>query len=195
MAASMYGLFVAYAKIIQEVCPDLSRAGLAQTPERAAKSILECTSGYSTDMSALLTCFEDGSPDNPAELIIVSSIRSYSTCEHHLAPFFGLVHVGYVPGKKIIGLSKIARVVEAFSRRLQVQERMTNQIADFLTNGLDCPSLGVVAMMRHMCMEMRGVRQAGTITTTSALRGTMKSDPDLRREFFGLIPTTQGMML
>ena len=120
-------------------------------------------------------------------MVIVRDIPVYSLCEHHLAPFFGKAHVGYVPDKRILGLSKISRLVEVFARRLQVQERLTNQIADALDTHLQPLGVAVVIECRHMCMESRGVRHIGTPTATSALRGSIKTNADTRREFLSLI--------
>jgi GTP cyclohydrolase I len=120
-------------------------------------------------------------------MVIVRDIPVYSLCEHHLAPFFGKAYVGYVPDRRILGLSKISRLVEVFARRLQVQERLTNQIADALDTHLQPLGVAVVIECRHMCMESRGVRHTGTATVTSALRGSIKTNADTRREFLSLI--------
>lgn len=186
----------AYASIIDAIEPDISRHGISETPARAARAIIDYTVGYGMKEEPLYRgSFTDGLPSDPDELIIVSNIRFGSLCEHHLAPFFGLAHIGYLPSQRILGLSKFARLVDMFSRRLQVQERLTNQIADSLQEHLQPRAIGVVIHARHMCMEMRGVRQWGTITTTSALRGVMKKDPDLRSEFFRLMPSSQGVVI
>jgi GTP cyclohydrolase I len=130
--------------------------------------------------------FEDGG-EGVDEMVIVRDIPVYSLCEHHLAPFFGKAYVGYVPDKKILGLSKISRLVEVYSRRLQVQERLTNQIADALAKHLQPLGVAVVIECRHLCMESRGVKHAGSSTVTSALRGSIKKNADTRKEFLSLI--------
>lgn len=170
------------------------REGLELTPARVAKAYDEWLGGYKINPGKLVTAFADGATIGSSELIIVSNIRWFSLCEHHMAPFFGVAHVGYLPTDKIIGLSKIARIVDAYARRLQVQERLANQVAETLQWGLNADAVGVVLHARHLCMESRGIRQPGTITTTSALRGTMKCDA-LRAEFYSLIPSSQGVVL
>jgi GTP cyclohydrolase IA len=134
----------------------------------------------------VLKVFGDGG-ENVDEMVIVRDIPVYSLCEHHLAPFFGKAHVGYVPNKKILGLSKISRLVEVYSRRLQVQERLTNQVADALAKHLQPLGVAVVLECRHMCMESRGIKHAGAATVTSALRGSIKKNLDTRKEFLALI--------
>lgn len=130
--------------------------------------------------------FEDGG-ENYDQIVLVRDIPFYSMCEHHMAPFFGTAHVGYIPNGKVVGLSKIPEVVDIFSRRLQVQERLTNQIADALWNNLQPKAVGVVMSARHLCMESRGKKKAGTSTVTSALRGTMADEFACRFEFMSLI--------
>lgn len=171
------------------------REGLKATPERVAKALDEWLSGYKVDPDKLIVLFQDGAPVGSSELVIVSNIRFYSMCEHHMAPFFGVAHVGYLPGKSVIGLSKLARIVDAYARRLQVQERLTNQIVDLVNDGLHAHAAGCIIHARHMCMESRGIRQPGTVTTTSALRGALKTDPALRAEFYSLVPNQQGVVL
>lgn len=135
----------------------------------------------------LFTTFKDGAEGCGNEIILVSNIPVWSTCEHHLAMFWGLAHVGYLPREKIVGLSKFVRLVDLFARRLQVQERLTNQIASAIATHLEPYAVGVILECRHSCMESRGVRARGTITTTSALRGSMKESPALRAEFLTLV--------
>jgi GTP cyclohydrolase I len=165
---------------------DPDREGLLDTPARFLKAWDEYTSGYRMRPEEVLKVFEDGA-ESVDEMVIVKDIPVYSLCEHHLAPFFGKAYVGYVPDKRILGLSKISRLVEVFSRRLQVQERLTNQIADALDGHLQPIGVAVVIECRHMCMESRGVRHSGSGTVTSALRGSIKANPDTRREFLSLI--------
>jgi GTP cyclohydrolase I len=143
--------------------------------KRFLKAWSEYTSGYKQKPEDILKSFEDGA-QSVDEMVIVRDIPVYSLCEHHLAPFFGKAHVGYVPDKRILGLSKISRLVEVFARRLQVQERLTNQIADALDTHLQPLGVAVVIECRHMCMESRGVRHLGTQTATSALRGSIKTN-------------------
>jgi len=162
------------------------REGLRETPARFLKALAEYTRGYQEKPEEVLKVFEDGA-QSVDEMVIVRDIPVYSLCEHHLAPFFGRAHVGYVPDKRILGLSKMSRLVEVFARRLQVQERLTNQIADALATHLQPLGVAVVIECRHMCMESRGVRHTGTATVTSALRGSIKTNADTRREFLALI--------
>lgn len=165
---------------------DPDREGLLETPARFLKAWEEYTRGYREKPEDILKSFEDGA-QSVDEMVIVRDIPVYSLCEHHLAPFFGRAYVGYVPDKRILGLSKISRLVEVYARRLQVQERLTNQIADALDTHLQPLGVAVVIECRHMCMESRGVRHTGTATVTSALRGSIKSNADTRREFLSLI--------
>ncbi|MFM7397173.1 MAG: GTP cyclohydrolase I FolE [Gammaproteobacteria bacterium] len=173
-------------RLLAYIGEDPDREGLLETPERFLKAWEEYTRGYRERPEDILKSFEDGA-QSVDEMVIVRDIPVYSLCEHHLAPFFGRAHVGYVPDQRILGLSKISRLVEIFARRLQVQERLTNQIADALDTHLQPLGVAVVIECRHMCMESRGVRHTGTATVTSALRGTIKTNADTRREFLSLI--------
>lgn len=167
---------------------DPRREGLRDTPARVVRAWHdEWGSGYGKKPGQLLKTFSDGAEGCGDEIILVANNPVYSTCEHHLALFWGLAHVGYLPDKRIIGLSKIARLVELYARRLQVQERLTNQVADALWEFLRPRAVGVILECRHSCMESRGVRARGTVTTTSALRGIMKTDATLRNEFLQLV--------
>ena len=172
--------------LLSYIGEDPDREGLQETPARFLKAWEEYTRGYREKPEEILKSFEDGA-QSVDEMVIVRDIPVYSLCEHHLAPFFGKAYVGYVPDKRILGLSKISRLVEIFGRRLQVQERLTNQIADALDTHLQPLGVAVVIECRHMCMESRGVRHTGTATVTSALRGSIKSNADTRREFLSLI--------
>lgn len=163
-----------------------SREGLHETPRRFRDAWYFFTSGYKTEPKSVLKSFEDGA-ESYDEMVLVKEIPFFSQCEHHLVPFFGEAHVAYIPSKRIVGLSKIPRLVEIFARRLQVQERMTNQIADALNEHLEPLGVGVVLKARHLCMESRGIQKIGCYTTTSALRGCIKEEPDARAEFFSLI--------
>lgn len=155
---------------------DPTREGLIETPVRVAKM-------YNDFFSSPEFNFTMFDADGYDEMIVESNIGFYSLCEHHLLPFVGTVVIGYVPDKKIVGLSKLARTVEYFARRLQVQERMTTQIADFLVKQLSPKGVGVIVRARHFCMEMRGVRKENVETTTSAMRGVFMSDEKARNEF------------
>lgn len=164
------------------------RKGLVETPDRVAKAWEHWTSGYNQDPGAILKVFDDGG-ENYDEMVVIKNIPVYSHCEHHLAPFFGTATVAYIPNtvrQHIIGLSKAARLVNVFARRLQVQERLTTQIADALQQHLNPIGVGVLIECRHMCMESRGVAMQGVTTTTSALRGAIKEQPAARAEFLGL---------
>lgn len=164
--------------------PESNREGLLETPTRAAKAWAFWTSGYAVNADALLKVFDDGA-ENVDEMVVVHSIPFHSHCEHHMAAIFGTVTVGYIPDGKIVGLSKINRVVDAFARRLQVQERMTTQIADCIQRNLKPLGVGVWVSARHMCVESRGIRHQGCYTVTTALRGVIKSDAMARAEFLG----------
>jgi GTP cyclohydrolase I len=176
----------AVRRLLAYIGEDPDREGLLETPARFLKAWEEYTRGYRMNPEEILKSFEDGA-QRVDEMVIVRDIPVYSLCEHHLAPFFGKAYVGYVPDKRILGLSKISRLVEIYGRRLQVQERLTNQIADALDTHLKPLGVAVVIECRHMCMESRGVRHTGTATVTSALRGNIKTNADTRREFLSLI--------
>lgn len=173
-------------RLLQFVGEDPSREGLKDTPGRFAAAWQHYTSGYQRSAQHTLTAFEDGS-SNYNELVLVSNIPVYSHCEHHLTPMFGLAHVGYIPSGKIVGLSKIARLVDIFARRLQVQERMTVQVATEFESMLEPKGVGVVMQLRHLCMESRGVAAYGSVTTTSALRGCLANSDRSRAEFLQLV--------
>lgn len=164
---------------------DPERGGLLETPDRAVKAWREWTSGYKKDPAKILKVFEDGA-EGCDEMIVVHDIPVYSHCEHHLAPIFGEATVAYIPDGKIVGLSKLPRLVDIFARRLQVQERLTNQVAQAIMEHLKPRGCGVVIKARHMCMESRGIKQAGGYTTTSSLHGVFREDPAVRSEFLNL---------
>ena len=161
------------------------RNGLLKTPERVAKALAFMTQGYHRDIDHLL----NGAlfPIEYDEMVIVKDIDFFSMCEHHLLPFYGRVHVGYLPNKKVVGLSKIPRIVDAFARRLQVQERLTVQIAETLKSKLNAHGVGVVVEARHLCMMMRGVEKQNTVAVTSSMLGAFRSQPQTRLEFLKLI--------
>ena len=172
-------------QILSGLGEDPAREGLRDTPKRVEQSLAFLTSGYRADIDQVI----NGAlfSVDYSEMVIVRDVDFYSLCEHHLLPFFGKCHIAYIPNGKVIGLSKIPRLVDVFSRRLQVQERLTNQIADALDQHLQPLGVAVVIECRHMCMESRGIRHQGSATATSALRGSIKSNPDTRREFLTLI--------
>ena len=173
-------------RLLQYIGEDPNRGGLQETPKRFLKAWDEYTSGYKEDPANVLKTFEDGA-EGYDEMVLVKDIPIYSHCEHHLAPFFGVAHVAYIPGKCIVGLSKIARVVDIFMRRLQVQERLTNQIAEALMTHLLPRGVAVVLECRHFCMECRGVKLQGVSTTTSKMTGLFMKEVAARNEFMGLI--------
>jgi GTP cyclohydrolase I len=160
------------------------REGLRDTPQRMARALREYTSGYGIDPADVLRTFEDGS-ERYDQMVVVRDIAFYSLCEHHMAPFFGKATIAYVPDKRIVGLSKLARLLNVYARRLQVQERMTAQVADALAENLAPLGCGVLVAARHLCMESRGVQKPGSVTITSALRGCFLLG-DARAEFLSL---------
>ncbi|CAG9469759.1 GTP cyclohydrolase I FolE [Campylobacter upsaliensis] len=161
------------------------REGLLKTPTRVFKSYEFLTNGYKKDVKEILNNALFDSSNN--EMVLVRDIEFYSLCEHHLLPFFGRAHIAYIPDKKVVGLSKIPRLVEIFARRLQIQEQLTEQIAEALMQNVGAKGVGVVLEARHMCVEMRGVQKANSTTSTSALRGLFLKNEKTRREFFSLI--------
>lgn len=173
-------------RLLQFVGEDPGREGLRGTPARFLAAWADYTRGYDQDVKELFTVFADGA-ENYDELVLVRDIPVYSKCEHHLESFFGKAHVGYLPDKKIVGLSKLVRLVNVFARRLQVQERLTSQVAHALQEHLLPQGVGVVMECRHLCMESRGVCTPGTTTTTSCLLGALKDRPETRAEFMGLV--------
>lgn len=173
-----------YAHIISQIGEDISRDGLMKTPERAAKAMQFLTQGYAQDAEAVLrsALFQE----EYSEMVIVKDIELYSLCEHHLLPFFGKAHVAYIPNGYIVGLSKIPRVIDIFARRLQVQERLTDQILKCIQSTINPLGAAVVIEARHMCMMMRGVQKQNSVTTTSAFTGEFQK-VETRSEFLNLI--------
>lgn len=171
--------------ILKEIGEDPDREGLLKTPLRVAKSFEFLTDGYEKNIDEILN--DAIFNEKYDEMVIVKDIDFYSMCEHHMLPFYGKIHIAYIPKGKIVGLSKIPRIVDAFARRLQVQERMTQQVADTIEKYLQPRGVAVVAEGYHMCMMMRGVQKQNSITTTSAMHGIFKSDARTRSEFLDLI--------
>jgi GTP cyclohydrolase IA len=172
-------------RLIQYAGDDPTRGGLLETPARVAKAWRFWCSGYEQDPASVLKTFEDGA-EGVDEMVVVKDIPFYTHCEHHMAPFFGTATIAYLPDGKVVGLSKLSRLLKVFARRLQVQERLTCQVADALMQHLTPLGCGVVIKARHMCMESRGVCEQGHHTVTSALRGVFKDDPAVRSEFLAL---------
>ncbi len=174
-----------YSQILDNLGEDPNRQGLVRTPLRAAKALSFLTSGYHQDIDKVLNrAIFDEDFD---EMVIVKDIEFYSLCEHHILPFWGKCHVGYLPEKRIIGLSKIPRIVDMFARRLQVQERLTREIAEALQTALDPTGVGVVIEAQHMCMMARGVEKQASKMTTNAMLGTFREDSSTRAEFLRCI--------
>ena len=176
--------------MIQSVGEDPSREGLIKTPERVRKAYEFIYGGYKEDANEILNSALFTSSND--EMVVIKDIELYSTCEHHLLPIIGRAHVAYIPDGKVVGLSKIPRVVNVFARRMQIQEQLTEQIADAIMQTIKPKGVAVVIQARHMCMEMRGVEKINSTTTSSALRGLFKSDEKTRAEFFSLINAPVG---
>jgi len=175
----------AITKVLELLGEDPKREGLLKTPSRVAKALKFLTEGYDQDPKeilnqALFTTSND-------EMVLVRDIEFYSMCEHHMLPIIGRAHVAYIPDGKVVGLSKIPRIVNVYARRLQIQEQMTEQIADAILSTIKPKGVAVVVHARHMCMEMRGVQKINSTTVSSALRGLFKSDERTRNEFYSLI--------
>ncbi len=178
-------------RLLEFIGEDPHREGLRDTPRRVLKAWEEWAQGYRGDPASLLKTFEDGAEHCGDELVVVHNIPVVSKCEHHLADIHGTAHVGYIPDGKIVGLSKMARVVDLFARRLQVQERMTNQIADAINGTLSPKGVGVIIRASHACMSTRGVNIQGSVTTTSAMRGVLLTKPEARAEFLHLCDSAE----
>ena len=174
-----------FQKLLNEIGEDIDREGLRRTPKRAAAAFKYLTNGYTKDLDKIVNDAIFESDDD--EMIIVKDIELYSLCEHHLLPFFGRCHVGYIPDGKIIGLSKVARIVDVFARRLQVQENLTKQIAETLLKYTKAKGVGVVIEAKHLCMMMRGVEKQNSILKTSCMLGSFQKEISTRSEFLSLI--------
>jgi GTP cyclohydrolase I len=175
----------AYRELLQGIGEDTDREGLRRTPDRAARALEFLTHGYRQNLDEIINgaVFESGA----SEIILVKDIELYSLCEHHLLPFIGRAHVAYLPNGKVIGLSKVARIVDVFARRLQIQENLTTQIAESLMRCLEPSGVAVVVEAKHLCMMMRGVEKQNSVMKTSCLLGTFKEDARTRSEFLSLL--------
>jgi len=175
----------AYRELLQSIGEDVNREGLQRTPDRAARALEFLTQGYRQNLDEIINgaVFESSA----SEIILVKDIELYSLCEHHLLPFIGRAHVAYLPNGKVIGLSKVARIVDVFARRLQIQENLTTQIAESLMNCLQSSGVAVVVEAKHLCMMMRGVEKQNSVMKTSCLLGTFKDDARTRSEFLSLL--------
>ncbi|HEV2379662.1 MAG TPA: GTP cyclohydrolase I FolE [Terriglobia bacterium] len=184
-AGSEDAIELAFERVLTELGEDPTREGLLKTPKRMAKSLRYLTGGYQKDVDGVLNdalfsvCYD--------EMVIVRDIEIFSLCEHHLLPFFGRCHVAYLPNQKIIGLSKIPRLVDVFARRLQVQERLTTQIAETIMEKVNPLGVGVVIEARHLCMIMRGVEKQNSVAVTSAMLGVFRDNAQTRAEFLNLV--------
>ena len=174
-----------YSKVLELIGEDPSREGLIKTPERVAKAMQFLTHGYEMNATEILQSAMFS--EDYSQMVLVKEIEFYSLCEHHLLPFFGKAHIAYIPDGNIVGLSKLPRVVDTFSRRLQVQERLTNEIRDCIQDTLKPKGVAVVMEARHLCMQMRGVEKQSSLTTTSAFSGAFLESEKTRLEFMNLI--------
>ena len=174
-----------YKKLLQDIGENVERQGLQETPERAASAMRYLTKGYHENIDDIINGALFESEMN--EMVIVKDIEMYSMCEHHLLPFFGKCHVGYLPKGKVIGLSKIARIVDYFARRLQIQERLTAEVANCIAATTGARGVAVVMEARHLCMMMRGVEKQNSVMTTSVMLGDMRDNASSRIEFLNLI--------
>jgi GTP cyclohydrolase I len=174
-----------YKQLLMDIGEDIERQGLHDTPKRAANAMRYLTKGYHENLDDIINEALFESEMN--EMVIVKDIEMYSMCEHHLLPFFGRCHVGYLPKGKVIGLSKIARIVDYFARRLQIQERLTMEVAQCIATITDARGVAVVIEARHLCMMMRGVEKQNSVMTSSVMLGDMRDNPSSRMEFLNLI--------
>jgi GTP cyclohydrolase I len=174
-----------WANIIKAIGEDLDRPGLVDTPKRAARAFEFLTRGYQQSVDEVVN--EALFPSDSSEMILVQDVELYSLCEHHLLPFIGKCHVAYIPTGKVLGLSKVARIVDVFARRLQIQESLTTQIAETIMEVTDAEGVGVIIEAQHMCMMMRGVEKQNSIMKTSAMLGTFRTEHKTREEFLSLL--------
>jgi GTP cyclohydrolase I len=180
----------AFTEVLRLLGEDPTREGLVKTPERVARSLQFLTKGYAEDPKTVI----NGALfiEEYSEMIVLKDIDFFSLCEHHLLPFFGTAHVAYIPKHRIVGISKLARLVEVYSRRLQVQERLTTQVATMLMDELDPLGVGVVLRAEHLCMRMRGVEKQNSVVVTSAMLGTFRTHQETRQEFMTLVNSPTG---
>ena len=183
--ASSESLAAHYKKIIEGIGEDTTREGLLDTPMRAAKAIQSITRGYDMSLGEIVNgaVFESGSD----EMVLVKGIELYSVCEHHVLPFIGTCHVGYIPNGKVLGLSKFARIIDMYARRLQIQERLTREIADAILSVTGALGVGVIIEAKHMCMMMRGVEKQNSVMATSVMLGEFRESHNTRQEFLSLL--------
>jgi len=174
-----------WAKIIEAIGEDLDRPGLADTPKRAAKAFEFLTRGYTQSVDEVVN--NALFPSDSSEMILVQDVELYSLCEHHLLPFIGKCHVAYIPTGKVLGLSKVARIVDLYARRLQIQEALTSQIAETIMQVTNAEGVGVIIEAKHMCMMMRGVEKQNSVMKTSAMLGCFRSEQKTRDEFLSLL--------
>jgi GTP cyclohydrolase I len=174
-----------WAKIIEAIGEDLDRPGLADTPKRAAKAFEFLTRGYTQSVDEVVN--NALFPSDSSEMILVQDVELYSLCEHHLLPFIGKCHVAYIPTGKVLGLSKVARIVDLYARRLQIQEALTSQIAETIMQVTNAEGVGVIIEAKHMCMMMRGVEKQNSVMKTSAMLGCFRSEQKTREEFLSLL--------
>jgi GTP cyclohydrolase I len=172
-------------ELLVEIGEDPEREGLVNTPKRVAASLAFLTSGYKTDMQKLINnaCFAQ----ETTSMVVVKDIELYSLCEHHLLPFYGRCHIGYIPRGRVFGISKLARLVDLFARRLQIQEKLTEQIAFAVKDSINADGVGVMIEARHLCMMMRGVEKQNSMLVTSSLLGVFRTNPATRQEFLSLL--------
>lgn len=174
-----------YKQILADLGEDVDREGLLDTPKRAAKAMQFLTSGYTTSIDEVVNGAVFSSDND--EMVVVEGIEFYSMCEHHMLPFLGKCHIGYLPNGKVLGLSKFARIVDVFGRRFQIQENMTKQIADAVTEVTGCRGVGVIIEAKHMCMMMRGVQKQNSMMRTSVMQGAFRDNQATRNEFMRLV--------
>ena len=170
-------------ELLIEIGEDPAREGLLDTPKRVAKAMTFLTSGYRTDAEQLITTFTQ----KTSSMVIVKDIEVYSLCEHHMLPFFGRCHIGYIPSGRVFGVSKLARLVDMYARRLQLQERLTEQISEIVMNSIDAKGVGVMIEARHLCMMMRGVQKQNSTMVTSSVLGVFRDSVATREEFLSLV--------
>ncbi|MBX2859102.1 MAG: GTP cyclohydrolase I FolE [Cellvibrionaceae bacterium] len=174
-----------FAQIIQSTGEDLSRPGLKDTPQRAAKAYQFLTSGYHMSVEEVIN--DALFPSDSNDMIVVKNIELFSMCEHHMLPFIGHAHVGYIPTGTVLGLSKVARIIDMYARRLQIQEQLTKQVAETIQEATNAAGVGVIIEAKHLCMMMRGVEKQNSLMKTSAMLGCFRANPSTRSEFLSLI--------